>query len=57
MKRYIPIIVVISMLWMSCADVKDQENDDISQLMKFIENDIVLSLDVLDTEVAFDEEY
>ena len=57
MKRYIPIIVVISMLWMSCADVKDQENDDISQLMKLIENDIVLSLDVLDTEGAFDEEY
>jgi len=42
---------------MSCADVKDQENDDISQLMKLIENDIVLSLDVLDTEGAFDEEY
>lgn len=57
MKKYIPILTIVSMIWLSCADVKDQANDDIAQLMKLIENDIVLSLDVLDTDGAVNEDY
>ena len=42
---------------MSCADIHDQEKDDISQLMRLIENDVILNTDLLNTEGAMDEEY
>ncbi|HJL75178.1 MAG TPA: hypothetical protein QGF17_07640 [Candidatus Marinimicrobia bacterium] len=57
MKKYIPIITVASLIWMSCAEVNETKSDDISYMLRLIENDIVLSLDVLDTEGAEDEEY
>lgn len=42
---------------MSCAETQNQKDDDISQLMRLMEDDVVLNIDVLDTEGAMDEEY
>lgn len=57
MKKNIPIFTILGIIWMSCADIKDEQSNDISQLISLIEDDIVLSLDVLDLEGAEDEEY
>lgn len=57
MKKYIPILTAVSLIWMSCADIHDQEKDEISQLMKLLENDVILNTDILNTEGAMDEEY
>ena len=57
MKKYLPILTAVSMIWMSCEETQNQKDDDISQLMRLMEDDVVLNIDVLDTEGAMDEEY
>ncbi|HJM12259.1 MAG TPA: hypothetical protein QF484_03640 [Candidatus Marinimicrobia bacterium] len=57
MKKYLFILTAVSMVWISCTDSQNQKEDDISQLMRLMENDVVLNLDLLDTEGAMDEEY
>lgn len=57
MKRFTPIFLLFTLVWMSCADVDHENSDDIAYMMKLMENDILLSLDVLDNEGAEDEEY
>ncbi len=57
MKRFTPILTITAFIWMSCADNQEEQIDEISYMTTLIENDIVLSLDVLDNEGAEDEEY
>ena len=56
-KRFTPILIILSLFWMSCADLKEDHSDDISYMTTLIENDVALNLDVLDNEGAVDEEY
>lgn len=56
MKKILPVLIMISMIWVGCGDSRNQ-NDDISELLKLIENDEMLKLDLLDEGGALDEEY
>jgi len=56
MKKILPILITISMIWVGCGDSRNQ-NDDMSDLLKLIENDVMLKLDLLDEGGALDEEY
>lgn len=56
MKKITLILIIISMIWVGCGDSVNQNND-ISELLKLIDEDVMLKFDLLDEGGAMDEEY
>jgi len=55
MKKFTPIILMMSILWVGCEN-NAKKTDDSSELMRLLDQEVMLKLDALD-EGALDEEY
>lgn len=55
MKKSTILFIFMGIIWLSCEN--DQKIDEIAYMESLLDNEVLLNLDLLDTEGAMDEEY